>query len=109
MSDDRLQLCGSIGCGCSEGVQSEDRCRGSTGAGVVAEYIDRFEATVGRYAESFRAGDVRKPRFPPGQMRVVRGSRRLEGADRIVSTKRYYASPDMRADDVGFRCPQDAR
>jgi len=73
-------------------------------AGNVNEWVADW------YAESFRAADVRNPKGPDqGEGRVVRGGGRFESAERLLSTKRYYAKPDTRGDDIGFRCAQDAR
>jgi len=38
----------------------------------------------------------------------MRGSGWHDPADRVGGSRRYYASPDNRTDDVGFRCALDA-
>ncbi len=61
------------------------------------------------YSESFAAGDVRNPTGPDsGERKVIRGGGRFDPGDRISAVKRYYASPDQRNEDVGFRCARDA-
>ena len=61
------------------------------------------------YSDSFRTGDVRNPKGPEsGEGRVIRGSARFDPPDRLVVTKRYRGNPDLRREDVGFRCAQDA-
>ena len=73
-------------------------------AGNVNEWVADW------YAESFPRDDVRNPKGPAtGEARVVRGGGRFEPADRIAATRRYHAPPDLRADDIGFRCALDAR
>ena len=60
------------------------------------------------FAESFAHGDVRNPKGPErGVGKVIRGGGWDDPGERIKSTKRYYASPDNRADDIGFRCALD--
>jgi formylglycine-generating enzyme required for sulfatase activity len=62
------------------------------------------------YAESFAGGDVRNPKGPAqGAGKVIRGGAWDDPGERIKSTKRYYASPDNRADDIGFRCALDRK
>jgi len=60
------------------------------------------------YSESFPAGDVRNPKGPEtGSSRVIRGGGRFDPAERLVATKRYRGTPDVRAEDIGFRCARD--
>jgi formylglycine-generating enzyme required for sulfatase activity len=60
------------------------------------------------YAEAFTRGDVRNPKGPEsGTGKVIRGGGWQDPAQRLKSTKRFYASPSNRADDIGFRCAQD--
>jgi hypothetical protein len=35
---------------------------------------------------------------------VIRGGDRFDAADRIAATRRYFASPDHRSEEIGFRC-----
>ena len=57
------------------------------------------------YAERFAHGDTRNPSGPPsGSAKVVRGGGRFDPGYRLAVTRRYYANPDHRSDDIGFRC-----
>jgi formylglycine-generating enzyme required for sulfatase activity len=71
-------------------------------AGNAAEWVADW------YAESFAAGDVYNPTGPAGgENKVVRGGGRFDPGYRISSVKRYYASPEHRGEDIGFRCARD--
>jgi formylglycine-generating enzyme required for sulfatase activity len=71
-------------------------------AGNAAEWVADW------YAEAFPANDVRDPKGPAsGSARVIRGGGRFDPAERISATKRSYASPDTRAEVIGFRCARD--
>ena len=71
-------------------------------AGNVLEWVADF------YTESFTAAEVRNPKGPTsGAAHVIRGSSHFDPAERLVITKRYYAAPDNRAADTGFRCARD--
>jgi len=71
-------------------------------AGNAGEWVSDW------YSESFPVGDVRNPKGPDtGTDRVVRGGGRFDPAARLVTTKRYHGPPDLRADDIGFRCARD--
>jgi formylglycine-generating enzyme required for sulfatase activity len=60
------------------------------------------------YAEGFARGDVRNPKGPAsGTGKVIRGGGWYDPPDRLKSSRRMYASPDNRAEDVGFRCAAD--
>ena len=60
------------------------------------------------YAESFARGDVRNPKGPEsGKGKVIRGGGWYDHPDRLKSSRRMYAGPANRADDVGFRCAGD--
>jgi formylglycine-generating enzyme required for sulfatase activity len=73
-------------------------------AGNAAEWVADW------HAESFRRGDTRNPTGPPsGTGKVIRGGGRFDPADRITAMKRYFAAPDTRREDIGFRCARDAR
>jgi len=62
------------------------------------------------YAESFRRDDVRNPKGPAnGTHKVMRGGGWYDPPDRITATKRMYAEPAQRDDEVGFRCASDAK
>jgi formylglycine-generating enzyme required for sulfatase activity len=62
------------------------------------------------YAEGFARGDVRNPKGPErGPGKVIRGGGWYDPGEKIKSTKRYYASPDNRTDDIGFRCALDRK
>jgi formylglycine-generating enzyme required for sulfatase activity len=71
-------------------------------AGNVSEWVSDW------YSDSFPAGDVRNPKGPEtGTDRVIRGGGRFDPAERLVATKRYHGTPDLRGEDIGFRCAQD--
>lgn len=73
-------------------------------AGNVAEWVEDW------FAEGYALGDVRNPSGPDtGTGKVIRGGGWHEPGGRLMSTKRFHASPDTRADDIGFRCARDAR
>jgi formylglycine-generating enzyme required for sulfatase activity len=60
------------------------------------------------FAEGFGGGDVRNPKGPEsGTGKVIRGGGWYDPPDRLKSSRRMYASPTNRADDVGFRCAGD--
>jgi formylglycine-generating enzyme required for sulfatase activity len=71
-------------------------------AGNAAEWVADW------YADSFPRSERRNPKGPEtGTARVVRGSGRFDQADRLVITKRYHGNPDLRREDIGFRCARD--
>lgn len=60
------------------------------------------------FSESFTTDDVYNPRGPAeGEKKVIRGGGRYDPAPRLSAVARQYASPDTRADDIGFRCAGD--
>jgi formylglycine-generating enzyme required for sulfatase activity len=60
------------------------------------------------YAESFASDDVYNPHGPDaGEKKVIRGGGRYDPAARLSATARWNASPDTRADDIGFRCASE--
>jgi formylglycine-generating enzyme required for sulfatase activity len=60
------------------------------------------------FSESFTSDDVYNPRGPAsGEKKVIRGGGRYDPAPRLSATTRQFASPDTRADDIGFRCASD--
>lgn len=62
------------------------------------------------YAEALASTDVRNPTGPAsGTAKVIRGGGWYDPADKLASARRYFASPDTRSDDIGFRCAADAR
>lgn len=72
-------------------------------AGNAAEWVADW------YAEGFVRGDVRDPIGPAnGTGRVIRGGGRFDREDRLTATKRMYGSPEVRGEDIGFRCAQNA-
>ena len=73
-------------------------------AGNAAEWVADW------FAENFSGNEVRNPKGPEtGTARRVRGSGRFDPADRLVITKRFHANPDLRTEDIGFRCARDVR
>ncbi len=61
------------------------------------------------YGESYRRGDTRNPRGPAeGFRRELRGGGRFDDAVNLVLSRRFYAVPETRGPDIGFRCAQDA-
>jgi formylglycine-generating enzyme required for sulfatase activity len=61
------------------------------------------------YSESVGSDDVRDPSGPAdGTDKTIRGSAWRDPAERLEVTRRYFASEDHRADDIGFRCAKDA-
>lgn len=68
-------------------------------AGNAAEWVADW------YAERFPVAEARNPRGPQsGKAKVIRGGGRFDPAYRLAATKRYFANPDYRGEDVGFRC-----
>ena len=60
------------------------------------------------FADGFVRGQVRNPKGPDsGTARVVRGGGWYDAPERLSSTRRWHASPDTRADDIGFRCAKN--
>ncbi|HEX9278533.1 MAG TPA: SUMF1/EgtB/PvdO family nonheme iron enzyme [Casimicrobiaceae bacterium] len=71
-------------------------------AGNAAEWVADW------YAQGFATGDVRNPQGPQsGEGKVIRGGGWMDPAERITATKRFYANPANRSEDVGFRCARD--
>jgi formylglycine-generating enzyme required for sulfatase activity len=68
-------------------------------AGNAAEWVADW------YAEGFVRSGARNPTGPErGEKKVIRGGGRFDDAERITATKRSYADPSTRSEDVGFRC-----
>jgi sulfatase modifying factor 1 len=60
------------------------------------------------FSESFTIDDVYNPRGPAeGEKKTIRGGGRYDPAQRLSATARWFASPDTRSDDLGFRCASD--
>ena len=73
-------------------------------AGNVSEWVNDW------WAESFRLSERRYAKGPEtGTDKVIRGGGWFDPAERITVTRRMYAKPDNRADDIGFRCAADAQ
>ncbi len=73
-------------------------------SGNVSEWVADW------YSESFSRDDVRNPKGPAsGSGKVLRGGGWYDPAQRITATRRMYASPTHRSDDIGFRCAADAK
>lgn len=88
-------------------VGSHPAGRSPYGAHDMAGNVNEWVADW--YAAGFRAGDVRNPKGPEsGKARVIRGGGRLEREDWIGSARRYHGAPELRGEDIGFRCAADA-
>lgn len=73
-------------------------------AGNVAEWVADW------YSDSFPRSERRNPHGPEtGTARVIRGSGRFDPPDRLVITRRMHGNPDLRGEDIGFRCARDIR
>ncbi|MGQ0648264.1 MAG: SUMF1/EgtB/PvdO family nonheme iron enzyme [Gemmatimonadaceae bacterium] len=73
-------------------------------AGNAAEWVADW------YTDTFADNDVRNPTGPAtGDKKVIRGGGRFDGADRLSVVRRFYAQPDQRSEDIGFRCARDLR
>ncbi len=71
-------------------------------AGNASEWVSDW------YSDSFPVGDVRNPKGPEtGTGRVIRGGGRFDPGERLVATKRFHGMPDLRSEDIGFRCARD--
>jgi formylglycine-generating enzyme required for sulfatase activity len=70
-------------------------------AGNAAEWVADW------YASGFARSDRHNPQGPSsGESKVIRGGDRFDSAERIAVTRRYYARPDHRSEEIGFRCAQ---
>jgi formylglycine-generating enzyme required for sulfatase activity len=68
-------------------------------AGNVSEWVADW------YAERLPRGETRNPQGPSsGELKVIRGGGRFDPGFRLAATKRWYADPNHRAEDIGFRC-----
>jgi formylglycine-generating enzyme required for sulfatase activity len=71
-------------------------------AGNVSEWVADW------YVENLPTDVAWNPTGPAsGQGKVIRGGGWYDPPQRLQSAKRFYASPENRADDIGFRCAQD--
>ena len=71
-------------------------------AGNTSEWVSDW------FADGFVRSQVRNPKGPDsGTARVIRGGGWYDPPERLNSTLRMHASPETRADDVGFRCAKD--
>jgi formylglycine-generating enzyme required for sulfatase activity len=71
-------------------------------AGNVSEWVADW------YAEAFARSDVRDPQGPEtGTGKGIRGGGWYDPPDRLMAAQRYFASPEHRSDDIGFRCAAD--
>jgi sulfatase modifying factor 1 len=81
------------------------RPRGKSPFGVQDMAGNASEWVADWYAESFVRGETHNPRGPDkGEAKVVRGGGRFDAGDRIASSRRYFASPAHRSEEIGFRC-----
>ncbi len=88
-------------------VGSHEEGRSAAGAydlaGNASEWVSDW------FAESFPIDAVRDPTGPAdGVKKVIRGSGWRDAAERLEVTRRYFAAPDHRSDDIGFRCAKEA-
>jgi formylglycine-generating enzyme required for sulfatase activity len=73
-------------------------------AGNASEWVSDW------FAAAFVRGDVRNPKGPEnGTAKVIRGGGWYDPPERLNSSRRMHASPDTRAEDLGFRCAKDVR
>jgi formylglycine-generating enzyme required for sulfatase activity len=73
-------------------------------SGNVSEWVADW------FAESFPVSARRNPKGPEsGTGKVIRGGGWYDPAERLRITRRMYATPDNRADDLGFRCATDLK
>lgn len=71
-------------------------------AGNVSEWMADW------FSESFPRSDVRNPKGPSsGNGHVIRGGGRFDPGHLLLSTKRYHGEPELRAQDIGFRCARN--
>ena len=62
------------------------------------------------YAPGFSRAQLQNPKGPAtGTSKVLRGGGWSDPVERITTTKRMYASPEQRAEDIGFRCASDSK
>jgi len=62
------------------------------------------------FAEGFSRADVRNPKgAEKGTVKAIRGGGWYDPPERLIIAKRWYANPDQRSDDLGFRCASDVK
>jgi formylglycine-generating enzyme required for sulfatase activity len=84
--------------------------KGASSFGVFDLAGNASEWVADWYAESFQRAEARNPKGPEGGTgKVLRGGGWYDPAERITATRRMYASPANRADDIGFRCARDLK
>jgi sulfatase modifying factor 1 len=73
-------------------------------SGNVSEWVADW------YAEGFSGADVRNPKgAEKGTTKSIRGGGWYDPPERLIITKRWYANPDQRLEDLGFRCASDVK
>ena len=73
-------------------------------SGNVSEWVADW------FADSFPVSARRNPKGPEsGTGKVIRGGGWYDPPERLRITRRMYAAPDHRADDLGFRCAADLK
>jgi formylglycine-generating enzyme required for sulfatase activity len=73
-------------------------------SGNVSEWIADW------FAERFSSADVRNPKgAKEGTVKAIRGGGWYDPPERLIIAKRWYANPDQRLDDLGFRCATDVK
>jgi len=86
------------------------RLKGASPFGIHDFSGNVSEWTADWYADGFSRADVRNPKGPEkGTAKVIRGGGWYDPPERLIIAKRWYANPDHRADDVGFRCASDSK
>jgi formylglycine-generating enzyme required for sulfatase activity len=84
------------------------RVAGKSSDGVMDLAGNAAEWVADWYREGFAQADTRNPKGPEsGKGKVIRGGGWRDPPDRLRATRRMYASPEHRGDDVGFRCAAD--
>jgi formylglycine-generating enzyme required for sulfatase activity len=83
----------------------EDRAAGKSPYGAHDLAGNASEWVADWFASGFAPGGGRNPKGPEnGTAKVIRGGGWYDSPERLNSSRRMHASPDTRADDVGFRC-----
>jgi sulfatase modifying factor 1 len=73
-------------------------------SGNVSEWVADW------FAEGFSRADVRNPKgAEKGTVKAIRGGGWYDPPERLIIAKRWYANPDQRLDDLGFRCASDVK
>jgi formylglycine-generating enzyme required for sulfatase activity len=84
--------------------------QGKSAAGTFDQAGNAAEWTLDWFSESFdRRNDSRNPQGPEaGDGKVIRGGGWHEPGTRLSVTRRMHGPPDLRLDDLGFRCARNA-